>query len=296
MHCVTNCISVLYPRSGASTAIFASFCARPTVQSGTRPRSWTVRATINPSWKQLSPRWNPPQGQQQRGGVGDSPGGGRSSPFNELDLFITGTDIDGRVSTQFDDAGHPIDVKDHRALFVLKHRQGRKEPFAPGETTWKALAKLARITSCFPAAFAPVMVGREAVEKDIDALLQQWGALEDKERCFDGGVLDNKPFTYTTKAIFSRTADREVERKLFYVEPDPESFARPERASNPNLVQAVLASLIGIPGYESITEDLRLLAEHNSRLRSTTGWSPISSPSTLQCRHRPRRRRAQLWN
>ena len=28
-------------------------------QSGTRPRSWTVRATINPSWKQLSPRWNP---------------------------------------------------------------------------------------------------------------------------------------------------------------------------------------------------------------------------------------------
>ena len=106
------------------------------------------------------------------------------SPFNELDLFITGTDIDGRVSTQFDDAGHPIDVKDHRALFVLKHRQGRKEPFAPGETTWKALAKLARITSCFPAAFTPVMVGREAVEKDIDALLQQWGALEDKERCF----------------------------------------------------------------------------------------------------------------
>ena len=44
-------------------------------------------------------------------------------------------------------------MKDHRALFVLKHRQGRKEPFAPGETTWKALAKLARITSCFPAAF-----------------------------------------------------------------------------------------------------------------------------------------------
>ena len=80
-------------------------------------------------------------------------------------------------------------------------------------------------------------------------------------------MLDNKPFTYTTKAIFSRTANREVERKLFYVEPDPESFARPERASNPNLVQAVLASLIGIPGYESITEDLRLLAEHNSRLQ-----------------------------
>ena len=194
--------------------------------------------------------------------------GEEPSPFNELDLFITGTDVDGRVSTQFDDAGHPIDVKDHRALFVLKHRKGRKEPFAASATTWKVLAKLARITSCFPAAFAPVMVGREAADREVDELLRQWGALEGKERCFlDGGVLDNKPFTYTTRAIFSRAADREVERKLFYVEPDPESFARPEGASNPNIVQAVLASLIGIPGYESITEDLRLLAEHNSRLQ-----------------------------
>ena len=107
-------------------------------------------------------------------------------------------------------------------------------------------------------------------------------------------MLDNKPFTYTTKAIFSRTADREVERKLFYVEPDPESFARPERASNPNLVQAVLASLIGIPGYESITEDLRLLAEHNSRLqhnRLVANLQPEYNAATG-----PRRRRAQLWN
>jgi hypothetical protein len=37
-------------------------------------------------------------------------------------------------------------------------------------------------------------------------------------------VLANKPFTPTIRAIFERTADREVQRRLCYVEPDPEQF------------------------------------------------------------------------
>jgi patatin-related protein len=193
------------------------------------------------------------------------------SPFNELDLFITGTDVDGRLYTQFDDAGHPIDVKDHRTVFLLKHRQGRKEPFNPtagdAATTFEALAKLARITSCFPAAFAPVHVAHVQPGHDsADALLQQWGQLGKEAVFLDGGVLDNKPFTYTTKAIFSRVAERDVDRKLFFVEPDPEAFILPKQATNPNAVQAVLAALIGIPSYESIADDLKLLAERNSKL------------------------------
>src|SRR5262245_8462567 len=202
------------------------------------------------------------------------------SAITELDLFVTGTDVDGNVYTQFDDAGHPIDVKDHRTVFLLKHRRGRKEPFNPKwsdarstslpdpEITYQALAKLARITSCFPAAFTPVRVEHTSPGDDTaDAKLQQWGKI-DKDTCFlDGGVLDNKPFTYTTKAIFSRTADRAVARTLFYVEPDPERFTvQQKQASNLNVVQAVLAALIGIPGYESISDDLNLLAEHNSKL------------------------------
>src|SRR5262245_20626664 len=35
----------------------------------------------------------------------------------ELDLFVTGTDYNGRLSTTLDEAGHSIDLKDHRALF-----------------------------------------------------------------------------------------------------------------------------------------------------------------------------------
>ncbi len=192
------------------------------------------------------------------------------SPFGELDLFVTGTDIDGERYTRFDDAGHPISVKDHRAVFLVKHRKGRKEPFRPTheaagplDTTHQALARLSRITSCFPGAFAPVHVtgGDEA-----GVQLQTWGQLRPSAWFLDGGVLDNKPFTLTLDAIFSRAAERDVDRKLFYVEPDPESFNADERLVSPNVVQAVLTSLIGIPGYESISEDLKRLTDHNSRV------------------------------
>lgn len=199
------------------------------------------------------------------------------SKFPELDLFVTGTDVGGNIFTQFDDAGHPIDVKDHRSVFQLKHRAGRKEPFNPDsagevasipENTFRALAKLSRITSCFPAAFTPVRVTNEDPGGEtVDGKLQQWGDLG-KDTCFlDGGIIDNKPFTYTIKEIFYRVADRQVERKLFYVEPDPEHFSRMETAAQPNFVQAIIASLIGIPGYESISDDLKLLAKHNSKIK-----------------------------
>ena len=199
------------------------------------------------------------------------------SPVTELDLFVTGTDVDGTLSTRFDDAGHPIDVKDHRTVFLLKHRRGRKEPFNPAfppgspasqpETTYKALATLARITSSFPAAFSPTHVGNDPPgDATVDGKLQLWGNLGKECYFLDGGVLDNKPFTSTIREIYYRLTDREVDRRLFYVEPDPERFAQPRTTTRPNVFQAAIAALVGIPGYESIGDDLQLIAERNSKV------------------------------
>ena len=211
------------------------------------------------------------------------------SPTRELDLFITGTEIEGRRYTVLDDAGHAVDVKDHRTVFLLKHREGWRYPFSPAlnhpegtpdkqiAVTHGALAKLGRITSCFPVAFAPVPVARVAkasLTKEsgtgarIDALLTEWGALK-RDSCFlDGGVLDNKPFTYTVREIFRRTAERDVERCLFYVEPDPERFEDVESVTQPDVLRAARLALIGIPGYESIADDLKLLSERNAKIRT----------------------------
>lgn len=212
-----------------------------------------------------------------------------TSPTREFDLFVTGTEIEGRRYTVLDDAGHAVDVKDHRTVFLLKHRAGWRHPFSPAfnhpdgtpdrqaAVTHGALAKLGRITSCFPVAFAPVPVTRvmkasltaaSGTDARIDALLTEWGALK-RDSCFlDGGILDNKPFTYTVREIFRRTAERDVERRLFYVEPDPERFEDVESVTQPDVLRAARLALVGIPAYESIADDLKLLSERNAKIRT----------------------------
>lgn len=214
------------------------------------------------------------------------------SPVSELDLFVTSTDVHGDVYTWFDDQGHAVDVKDHHAVFRLKHRATlagggrdiRYTDFAPNPDTDLALAKLGRMTSCFPAAFPPVQVAKDTAgdtaEARADAKLRTWGQLAaDRDYFFlDGGVLDNKPFSYTTRQIFFRLADRDVRRWLFYVEPDPESFTPPAQRHlvAPSLVGAALAALLTIPGYESIGGDLRAIAERNADIeRFNTLWQGI---------------------
>ena len=205
------------------------------------------------------------------------PGGEDPSWLQEMDLFVTGTDVHGRVETRFDALGHPIDVKDHRVVFQLKHRAGRKEPLRTDDPLlFKALGKLARITSSFPAAFEPVEIRPEdptdarpdRKPEDDRLLLWGWGPNGSERNVFliDGGVLDNKPFTLTIREIFYRLSERPVERKLFYVEPDPERFPRPRHVAPPGILRVVWDSLSSIPGYESIADDLRMLDEHNEHV------------------------------
>jgi patatin-related protein len=211
--------------------------------------------------------------------LADAPASGEApSPLKELDLFMTGTSIDGRIDKRIDDAGHAVEVKDYRTVFHLKYRHGRKSNFDstsnPAVTT--ALAKLARITSCFPGAFAPVFVshsnisGKSPTRMSANELLQYWGNLSEASYLIDGSVIDNKPFTHTTREIFFRTTERKVDRRLYYVEPDIERFPEKDVNSIPNapsFLKPILNSLVTIPGYESITDDLRLLAGRNESIR-----------------------------
>lgn len=200
------------------------------------------------------------------------------SPLKELDLFVTGTDIDGRTFQRVDDAGHIIEVKDHRAIFQLKYREGRKSNFdsRKNPAVITALSKLARITSCFPGAFAPVFVshssaqGKSPDRMSANELLQYWGALPRAAYLIDGGVIDNKPFSHTIHEIFFRTAERKIQRKLYYVEPDPERFPDPGSdfvPDAPSFLKPILNSLVAIPGYESITDDLKSLSTRNENVR-----------------------------
>ena len=203
------------------------------------------------------------------------PTGGRTAPsLSELDLFVTGTDAHGVTSTVYDELGHPIDVKNHRALFQLQYRgdgvTARKNDFEFGDRQDGAdqpipvppedLATLSRLTSGFPAAFKPTEITAE------DKNFFRWGKLSGPAVYMDGGILNNKPFTSTINAISTRTATREVERFLIYVEPRPEQFQTASgKPQIPTLAEAAISSLTSIPSYQSIAADLQAIEAHNER-------------------------------
>lgn len=210
------------------------------------------------------------------------------SDFSELDLFVTGTDVLGKISRYFDNTGKLIEVNDHHAVFILKHRKNRKTPFQPDDNgiTQKALAKLCRITSCFPVAFPVVTVklkdDTKNPDRKIDQQLVEWGDLNNrvipKEKpengyqlhFVDGGVLDNRPFGYTIQEIYYRHFYRSVDRKLFYIDPSPDKFLDSpsfKRMAKPNIWESAIDSLIGLPRYESIAVDLQEIADKNERVR-----------------------------
>ena len=214
------------------------------------------------------------------------------SPYvDELDLFVTSTDLQGVVL--------PIRLSDD-LVYERRHRNVMhflySQPSVSGEPTRNDffaaynpfLAFAARCTSSFPFAFEPMCLS------DTDSILARltrynsngdcrsdsklWQrfyrdyldprgvtSVPFPKRAFgDGGYLDNKPFSYATEALMNRNADVPVDRKLVYIEPSPEHPEEDlERDQKPDAVQNVMAALLTLPRYETIREDLERVKERN---------------------------------
>lgn len=214
------------------------------------------------------------------------------SPFvDELDLFITATDIEGvPVPLRLSDA--VVFERRHRNVFHFKY--GKEEVIGSNFNDFTSnfnpfLAFAARCTSSFPFAFEPMRL------RDMDEVLDIFGGAQktcqsDSEvwqrffqeeldpktgeavkpprfahRSFgDGGYLDNKPFSYATETLIQRQSEVPVDRKLIYVEPSPEHPEdQPGLLQKPNALQNVKAAVLELPTYETIREDLQRILERN---------------------------------
>ncbi len=214
------------------------------------------------------------------------------SPYvDELDLFITATDIEG-VPVPLRLADSVVYERRHRNVFHFKY--AKEEVVGDDFNDFRGafnpfLAFAARCTSSFPFAFEPMRL------RDIDEVLnllggdlslvnsdsEYWQRFFQEEldpqtgapvrpprfaqRSFgDGGYLDNKPFSYATETLMHRQADVPVDRKLIYIEPSPD---HPEdkrsRLEKPNALQNVKAAVLELPTYETIREDLQRVLERN---------------------------------
>jgi patatin-related protein len=214
----------------------------------------------------------------------------RTPLVDELDLFLTTTDIRGLdIPIQLTDK--PVDEMRYRNVFRLR---SSTVPSSPRANDFVArndpfLAFMARCTSSFPLAFEPMSLDQvldaavdfpeyEFTEASFDGWKRFYpdyeADAEFRRRQFgDGGYLDNKPFTYATEKLMKRWAQLPVERKLLYVEPNPELRARgqgsglsAEGKRGINVFENVKAALLDLPTRETIREDLERLNERNRLL------------------------------
>lgn len=185
-----------------------------------------------------------------------------------IDLYLTATNLDGdRVVITTPDH-EEIPTRTHRQVFYFRYR--KNEPGSEEletndfrtEEDLCLLAQAARASASFPLAFTPVLVekaglGRRALHLEADAYH------------IDGGVLDNKPIELALQAIAKRRANKQIQRFLFYIEPDPERIdsrvcqiaARPHSAP-----EVVLKALVSLPGYQSVTSALQDIEQHNQEV------------------------------
>ena len=217
--------------------------------------------------------------------------GGDSPYVDEIDLFITTTDI----------AGMPIPIRlsdtvvyerRHRNVFHFKYASEEvagdeyRNDFAAANNPFLAFA--ARCTSSFPFAFEPMKLSdidevlntfNDYRTADKAAMKKKWlGFFKEKvganvapgvdftERSFgDGGYLDNKPFTYATETLARRYTALPVDRKLIYIEPSPEHPEdSPVNQAKPDALANVKAAILDLPSYETIREDLQRLIQRNN--------------------------------
>lgn len=248
--------------------------------------------------------------------------GERSRLVDELDLWVTATDIRGLPL--------PLSLFD-RVVYEPRYKNvfrfAYANPFADEADQPRndfvhdnnpLLAFAARATSSFPFAFDPMELAATDALIPADRQLGSWasffpdyvrqsapGSTAYRDQAFgDGGYLDNKPFTWATGTLSRRRAELPVDRKLIYVEPDPGTADVLRRDDpdhpatsvpadtllqirpKPDPLENVRAAMIVLPRRENIRDDLADLLERN-RQTDRIEWATAAVDDALAAGWQP---------
>lgn len=206
---------------------------------------------------------------------------------DDLDLFITATDLEGLIlPLQLSLSDQIVFERRHKAVFHFSHQNPAASRFDKSFNPQMAFA--ARCTSAFPLAFEP-MTQQDTTEviktENLAPTPAHWNTLfedflpdklssipvpqnEYAQRSFaDGGYLDNKPFTHAIQQMEGRVSSLPVQRKLIYIEPDPsDPTFSPAWRRRPNAVDNSWLALSTLPRYETIREDLQRVLKRNQEV------------------------------
>ena len=220
-------------------------------------------------------------------------------PGHVLDLAVTVTDFFGYPRPISINTPTVIQEREQSLVWKFSYcrwKDGREtSDFDDGNVA--ALALAARATSSFPGAFRPTQV------TDIDRLLERRGlkwtsrskfigrifrehiraGIDPKRTSFiDGGIVNNKPFSPAINAIRERAAYRDVDRRIVYIEPDPEPASPPPDAQTPSFLQTLEAAVFEIPLRGPIREELGRIAQFNESINRIRNVLTAARPDIVR--------------
>lgn len=212
----------------------------------------------------------------------------RSPYVRELDLYVTATDLQGLPVT-LRLADRVVEERRHRNVFHFGYGEGEdgrvlRNDFHARNNAF--LAFTSRCTSAFPFAFEPMRLSdMDQVLRFVDREWHHGAGIRDPERWreffpgysdgegrdydvfhrafADGGYLDNKPFGYATDVLSRRSAGIPVDRKLLYIEPNPEAVSGWSGAEAPPDAIENTVGAFTLARYETIREDLERVVARN---------------------------------
>jgi len=206
-------------------------------------------------------------------------------PGHELDLSVTVTDMFGYPRRLEVNTPTIIHEREQSLIWSFKfsHWSDGTSVSDLDDGNLPGLALAARATSSFPGVFPPTQLG------DLDRLLKQrqssWsgrarfvatnfreharaGIDPAKTSFLDGSIVNDKPFSAAIKAVYERAAFREVDRRIVYIDPDPESPPPPPDGRAPSFLQTLKAALSDIPSHQPIYGELARIAAFNASIRA----------------------------
>ncbi|HEX7775583.1 MAG TPA: patatin-like protein [Parvibaculum sp.] len=215
---------------------------------------------------------------------GAKPGASLLPVGHKLELIVSVTDFYGY--TQDIPLHDPPSIREREHRHVLKfdymqHPGGHQDTDFDNDHV-PGLAFAARATSSFPGAFPPAQIGEmdevlahreemwptraEFLAEDFKPLVMS-GTDPVKTSFIDGSVLNNKPFGEAIASIRGRPAYREVDRRIVYIDPDPEGGHLEAGGAAPGFLHTIRGALSDIPRNQPVRDELESVHEFSERVR-----------------------------
>ncbi len=201
-----------------------------------------------------------------------------------LDLFVSVTDFYGYGDSIPLHDPPTIREREHRHVlkFVYRRPAGQEAQSEFNRNYIPGLVFAARATSSFPGAFPPVQISE--IDRVLKKQNKKWPTREDflaskfeplhaagdnplTTSFIDGSVVNNKPFAEAISALSGRPAHREVDRRIVYIDPNPDRSIPKPGAKPPGFFRTLRGALSDIPRNEPIRDELAWINTFSNRVR-----------------------------